>query len=578
MSNPESWRSRRVRLMHRFHAWLSTRGRPVTGFVAGTEPRSIGAFARGRQLVAGNLMFGGHLIEAPGRMLWDIPPPDPAFETQIHGMTWLDDLAAVGDPVARERAQDWVWGWIARYGRGTGPGWVPELTARRLIRLLHHSQFLLRGRTEADTTIFMRALARQALFLSRRWQATEPGPERFEALTGLIYAGLTLKGMERQVAIGEKALARQCRSQIDAQGGIPSRNPEELLEVFTLLTWTAQALREARRRPSAEHSGAVERIAPTLRTLRHADGSLARFHGGGRGAEGRLDHALAASGVRSRVPGGLSMGYARLSAGRSSIIIDAAAPPHGAASIGAHASTLAFELTSGRRPLIVNCGSGASFGPDWRRAGRATPSHSTLAIEGYSSARLGRAGRIGGARQEHLVDAPQHVPVELSHAEDALRFEGGHDGYVETHGLTHARRLELTLDGRALVGEDMLMALDDAAKQRFDRANEGGEGVAYQIRFHLHPEVDAELDMGGMAVSMALKSGEIWVFRHDGAATLRLEPSVYLERGRLRPRATEQIVLESTARGHASRLRWSLSKAQDTAIAVRDLNREEEEV
>ncbi len=35
------------------------------------------------------------------------------------------------------------------------------------------------------------------------------------------------------------ALARECEHQIDAQGGLPTRNPEELLEVFTLLTWAA---------------------------------------------------------------------------------------------------------------------------------------------------------------------------------------------------------------------------------------------------------------------------------------------------------------------------------------------------
>ena len=84
------------------------------------------------------------------------------------------------------------------------------------------------------------------------------------------------------------------------------------------------------------------------------------------------------------------MGFARLSGGRTTVIVDAASPPGGAAGGLAHASTNAFELTSGRRPLIVSCGSGAPFGPDWRLAGRATASHSTLAVEGFSSSRLGR--------------------------------------------------------------------------------------------------------------------------------------------------------------------------------------------
>jgi uncharacterized heparinase superfamily protein len=95
------------------------------------------------------------------------------------------------------------------------------------------------------------------------------------------------------------------------------------------------------------------------------------------------------------------------------------------------------------------------------------------------------------------------------------------------------------------------------------------------VRFHLHPEVDATLDLGGAAVSMALKSGEIWVFRHDGKFNLALEPSVYLETGRLKPRASQQVVLSGRAVEYATRIRWSLSKAQETAIGVRDLNRDE---
>ena len=158
-----------------------------------------------------------------------------------------------------------------------------------------------------------------------------------------------------------------------------------------------------------------------------------------------------------------------------------------------------------------------------------------------------------------------------------MKFEGGHDGYALTHGLTHARTLELTSDGRAVAGEDMLVALEEAEKRRFDRAVDRTKlkGIGFEIRFHLHPEVDATLDLGGAAVSMALKSGEIWVFRHDGTAEIRLEPGAYLEATRLKPRAAQQIVLTGRAINPVTRVRWSLSKAQETAIGVRDLERDD---
>ncbi|WP_299414341.1 heparinase II/III family protein [uncultured Sulfitobacter sp.] len=567
-----------TRLLNQLHARAAARVRgQVRGFVSSPEPRTIGSFARGRQLAAGNFLFAGSLITAPDQTPWEVDAPDTAFAQALHGFAWMDDLAAVGDSTSRAAAQRWLWQWIELYGGGGGIGWTPDLTGRRLIRWINHALFVLHGSgdTAPDSEAFYLSLTQQTRFLSKRWHAAAPGLARFEALTGLIYAGLSLEGLENLADPAIKALARECEVQIDAQGGLPTRNPEELLDVFTLLTWAAAALSDAGRGTPQPHLAAIERIAPTLRTLRHSDGSLARFHGGGRGAEGWLDHALASSGVRGTQPEGLSMGYARLSAGRTSVIIDASPPPGGAASANAHASTLAFELTSGRRPLIVNCGSGASFGIEWRRAGRATPSHSALSLGGYSSARLDNEDRRTGV--ESLIDGPTHVPVEITPVSDGMKFQGGHDGYVLTHGLTHARTLELTHDGRAVAGEDMLLAMDEVQKRRFDRALDRTKlkGIGFEIRFHLHPEVDATLDLGGAAVSMALKSGEIWVFRHDGTTELALEAGAYLETTRLKPRAASQIVLTGRAINPATRVRWSLSKAQETAIGVRDLERDD---
>ncbi len=577
MSNSDTMTNRWARFQNRLYARLSQRRKAVTGFVSEPEPRTVGSFARGRQLVAGNLLFAGYLVEAEDTNLWDVTAPSTGFDNERHGFAWLDDLAAVGDMRARDKAQRWVWGWIGAHGCGQGPGWAPDLTGRRVMRWINHAAFLLRGADDTQTKLFFRALAQQTWFLSKRWHAATPGLPRFEALAGLVQAGLALKGLEQMADPALRALAKECEKQIDARGGIPTRNPEELLDVFTLLSWTSAALGDLGRGTPAAQADAVKRMAPTLRNLRHADGALARFHGGGRGVEGRLDQALAQSGVRPQHANGLAMGFSRLYAARTSVIVDASTPPKGAASLNAHASTLAFELTSGRRPLIVNCGSGESFGPEWRRAGRATPSHSTLCLDSYSSARLAPAGT--GSENEALVDAPQDVPVDFEEAFEGTRFMVGHDGYTKTFGLTHARTFELRFDGRELIGEDILLTATDKAKRQFDKAMDasGLKGIRYDVRFHLHPDVDAAIDLGGAAVSMALKSGEIWVFRHDGVAKLTVEPSVYLEKGRLKPRATKQIVLSGRAMEYATRIQWTLSKAQDTAYAVRDLHRDEPE-
>ncbi|MCX7888826.1 MAG: heparinase II/III family protein [Rhodobacteraceae bacterium] len=564
--------------MHRLHARLAALTRPATGFVGQPEPRTIGSVARGRQLVAGNFQFAGFLIEGPKVPFWDLPAPDPRFAEEMHGFRWLDDLAALGDAAARSRAQDWTQDWIARYGRGSGPGWTPDLTGRRLIRWINHAIFLLNGRGKAFGEAFFRSLGQQTIFLSRRWRATQPGLPRFEALTGLIHAGLSLTGMDRHVAPAIAALGAACRDQVDAEGGIPTRNPEELLEVFTLLAWASATLAEAGRRAEPDHLAAIDRIAPTLRALRHADGGLARFHGGDRGIEGRLDQALAAVPGRALTAHGLAMGYARLAAGRTTVIVDAAPPPAGAASANAHASTLALEVTSGRRPLVVNCGPGLHFGPDWHRAGRATASHSTLSISGYSSSRLAPESIFAGRRRQLLEEVPDQVWAQQDGDFDGQRLLVGHNGYAATHGMTHVRQLSLSVDGRTLSGEDTLGAMTAGDRRRFEAvvARDRMHGIRFDVRFHLHPDVDVALDLGGTAVSLALKSGEIWVFRHDGVADLQLRPSVYFQSGRLKPRPTQQIVLSAAVLDYACQIAWTFAKPQDTPHGIRDTLRDDD--
>jgi uncharacterized heparinase superfamily protein len=148
-----------------------------------------------------------------------------------------------------------------------------------------------------------------------------------------------------------------------------------------------------------------------------------------------------------------------------------------------------------------------------------------------------------------------------------------HDGWEASHGLTAGRSLTLSHDGRRLLGVETLTALTAEARRRFDdmMTLTRMEGAAFSVRFHLHPEVDATLDMADTAVSMSLRSGELWIFRFTGPATLSLEPSAYLEKGRPNPRPCLQIVLRGEARGPETRIGWTLAKAKDTPLAIRDL-------
>ena len=266
------------------------------------------------------------------------------------------------------------------------------------------------------------------------------------------------------------------------------------------------------------------------------------FTAAGAALEGRLDQALAGAGRARAAPRtALPMGFVRLHGGRTTVIVDAAPPPTGRASANAPCLDPGDGADIGAPPADRQLRLGRQ--PSGRNgAARGAPRHR---IRRWAFAAIPRrAWRRRGAdrrrRRACFTDAPDEVWAQIELATRGARLIFGHNGYVATHGLTHVRELELTLDGRVLAGEDTLGAMTAADRKRFETIMERTRNIRasnFDIRFHLHPEVDAALDLGGTAVSLALKSGEIWIFRHDGVGEMVLEPSVYLESGRLQPRA-----------------------------------------
>ena len=531
----------------------------------------MGSVQNGLEMLQGNVKFAGRLVMAPGASIWDISAPDDAFRVDMHGFTWLDHLVSVASEKSASVARLWVNQWIGKFGRGHGLAWSADIVGMRQLRFLHHYDDLTRNMSEVDKARFDQVLWRQARFLAKRWKKSPAGLPRIEALAALFLSTRVMPDMKPPMTEMTNSLRRQVGRTISTEGFVESRNPEELLHILTLLVWIRDDLTVMDRSVPGFLNEKIGAITPILRSIRHFDGTLARMQGGGTGLTRGLDQALSASGVRG-IEGEGAMGYARMSSGRTSLIVDAAKPAKGDASYEAHASTLAIEVTSGRRPLIVSCGSGAPFGADWRKAGRATPSHSVMGLDGSSSSRLGRTRDILGQKHEQMETRPAKIELHRERHLEYIRLEASHDGYLRSHGVLQGRALELTIDGSAVAGEDVLLSEDRRARAKFDKLVESArKGLPFTLRFHLHPDVEAEFDLEMNAYRLTLKNGEVWLFRHDGSCKMALESSVYLSQEAIKPTATKQIVLTGVAMSYATRIRWSLAKTPESLKGLRDL-------
>ncbi len=517
----------------RFTSLKSLRAAPRS-FLHHPEPRAIGSFVHGEQLLAGQFIFAGQLVEGSDSSIWNLRPPSVAFLEATQSFAWLDDLAAIGDGAARKQAQKWLLEWIEGFGQGTSIGWEPELAGKRVIHWCSHAMFLLKGLTPKQSNAVFKSLGRQVNFLSNNWKSMPEGLEKFTVLTGMVYAGLSLEGCEYVLRPAQKGLAASCHAWITEDGSIPTRTPETLAELFTLLTWIAK-LQDATGHPADPAiAGALERMAPGLRALRFGDGGLARFHGGGRGVEGQLDQSLADAGLRASATRTQFMGYERLSAGRITVLMDAAASPDH------HSSPLGFEMASGRWPMLVNCGPGARQGGAWAKACAQAAAHNALTVEGQSP-----------ARAEVLSERAQDL--------ESIWLSARHTGFNKGFGLTHERRILVATNGKQFSGEDRLFPQGpvDENPHPAEVLFSATRGHSFMLHFHLHPDVEAA--KGEQGIALTLPNGDVWDFKQEGGLTCLLG-SIYLDRTHTAPRATKQIVVMGRTLDYVGGIRWLFTK------------------
>ncbi len=484
-------------------------------------------------------------------------PPSPAWERELHGFGWLRHLNASRDEIAREHARALVRDWMALNRRPREPGWHAALLARRVISWLSHSRVFLEGAGQDFYESVMDSLTRQVRYLRVHAPDAPDGAPRLIAHIALCFAELCTSEQNPAPDALVRAFSEELNRQILADGGHVSRNPAVLIELLLDLLPLRQCFIARDRPPPEALISALDRMMPAIRFFRHGDGSLARFNGCGATPSDHLAAVLAHDDSGgSPLTLAEQSGYCRLAQGDVLVLMDCGRPPPLVHSNRAHAGCLSFEMSSGRQPMIVNCGAPSPRHKDWRWAARTTAAHSTLVVVDASSGHFADTGLAPGETGGGLLSGPANVTATLNTADDAQTVRATHDGYNTAFGLSHARRLGLSATGEKLSGEDILIAphgIKSALKEKYG---------AFAIRFHLHPDVSVVQSADRKTVLLTLADEEQWRLISEGEP-LVIEEGAFLadHRG---PRRTNQVVLHGTFQsGTEKSVTWAIEKVAD---------------
>jgi uncharacterized heparinase superfamily protein len=514
-----------------------------------------GCAARGQQIMAGSFAIAGERLPARPPA-WLGGEADPRALDALNGFAWLRDLRAAGGDGARRQARRLVGDWLEQHDRWHPQLWRPDVLARRIANWIAAHDFFCASADDGFRDAVFASLARQVRHLARTAPGAVEGPEAIAVIKGLAYGAAAVPEGDRLVGQAARLLRKALDRQVPLDGVHPSRNPARQLDGLRDLVDLRMALQAAKTAglveagdggdPADALLAAIERLSHGLRALRHGDGRLALFHGGGEAEPLLIDTALTQAGARSRpLRTGRHGGYERIVAGRTLAILDAGEPPEAGFDGDAHAAPLSFELSVGRQRLIVNCGSWPrpSDGSGWADALRSTAAHSTLCLADTNAVEITPDG---------LGEVFGPVTAERLQVDDGSLISARHAFYRRAFGVTHKRRLFVAPGGEDVRGEDILTRHRDS----------GDDVLPFAVRFHLHPDVTVAALKSGDSALLRLPGGAGWRLRAAGAR-LALEDSVYLGNGET-PRPARQVVLHGEAGPDDTRVRWAITRERRT--------------
>jgi uncharacterized heparinase superfamily protein len=493
------------------------------------------------ELADGVMGLAGAVLNFGCRSVFELAPPTEAFARELHGFGWFRHLDAARSEHAEKLARQMILDWIE--ARPAGIARDPEVTARRVLSWLAHSNVALQGAALSDFDAIMDALSAEIEALTEDVKRSTSCRARLTGCIALTEAAICTGRTEAEVGLAQNQLADELAAQFNRDGGHVSRNPgvgaDILLDLLPL-----QQLYAQRRELPVFLNDTIARATALLERLRLGDGTLPRFNGMGASPMDSLATLLGPAIMQERGSHQFSeAGYLRLDAGKSVILLDAGQPPPPRWSQTAHAGALSFEMSCGRAMLFANCGTSHSLTPVEAGMARATSSHSALVLGQTSSLLLmPRQGDAEGLLQSLPTGA---VGAKLETDDGRQHAMAWHDGYKSRFGVTHHRCLTLAADGRKLDGVDHLEASGNPNST---------DTLPIEIRFHLHPSVRVDRDAVG-CVRLTAANGMRWSFAVE-SGEISIEPAPFFA-GTSRTRPTLQLVVH-TSYPETTEIRWSV--------------------
>jgi uncharacterized heparinase superfamily protein len=178
--------------------------------------------------------------------------------------------------------------------------------------------------------------------------------------------------------------------------------------------------------------------------------------------------------------------------------MDVGPSPISKLSTGYQSGALSFEISSGGKKLISNCGYYNNKNHILTKLSKSTATHSTLIIDDHSSCHYKKMNN----KKYFVNDGLKILKKNIVFEKNYWKINAAHDGYQKKYNIIHEREIEFYPEQSKFIGTDKILS----KKSNFN--------IKFEIRFHLEPNVKLMKTQDNKTILIELED-EGWKFTCD---------------------------------------------------------------
>ena len=387
--------------------------------------------------------------------------------------------------------------WINKNYKYNSKSWEFDLTSKRIIAWLSNHSLTIDGSDKNYLNIFNGMIQKQTNHLINEINNSKNIHDKLIGCAAITLVGLSYKNKKKYLSYSLSLLKKISNLTFDNYGFTKSRSIKQLIFFLKYFILIREWFKEAQVEVPEVVNETIFYLGQGYTFVWQNNSSDILMNGNNISNNVDFDHYLKRFGYKFKNENKEFGGYAILHDKKISITMDVGEPPSSKFSSEYQSGSLSFEIISGRKKLISNCGYYEGKNQELVKLSKSTATHSTLVVDDNSSCKFQKY------KKDYLIkDGLRILKKNIIFEKNYWKISASHDGYIKKYNIIHERDIEYYPEKFKFVGTDKIINKKSNSNIKFD------------IRFHLEPNTKLMKTQDNKSILIEL-GDEGWKFTCD---------------------------------------------------------------